>query len=420
MVCINGEIIAHLLWADDLVLLSDTFHGLQTQLDGLNKFCQNNHMIVNEMKTKFMVFGNPKKISKLYFNSICIDEVTNYKYLGNIISSTKYAGQDPFKNTYQFLCDKAKKAIFAMRSRIRTLGEISPDVLLDLFDVLIKPILTYGSDVWGYQMESFGICDKVILHFIRCMMHVKATTSNMITIGECGKFPPSTHCHISTLCFMNRLYHMNNGRFSKKVYNELVNLHEQGFNTWATGVMQLKDQLELDISLNPRSFADICKRTVKNKFVSAWANNLENVLNYPLLRTYKIFKCEFVLEPYLYLVNKPRYRQAISKFRCSSHILEIERGRHTNPKTPVSERLCNVCHVIEDEKHFLLHCNINRSEREDFYAKIARSNPDINRIDNDEDLFKFILKNTNQNCLTWLGEFLHRSFLKRNESSLSR
>ena len=43
-VCLNGEIIAHLLWADDLVLLSDTFHGLQTQLDGLSKFCHNNHM----------------------------------------------------------------------------------------------------------------------------------------------------------------------------------------------------------------------------------------------------------------------------------------------------------------------------------------------------------------------------------------
>ena len=49
-VCIGDEIVAHLLWADDLILFSDTVHGLQKQLHGLKQFCCNNHMIVNEMK----------------------------------------------------------------------------------------------------------------------------------------------------------------------------------------------------------------------------------------------------------------------------------------------------------------------------------------------------------------------------------
>ena len=37
-ICINEEIIVHLLWADDLILFSDTFHGLQIQLDGLKSW----------------------------------------------------------------------------------------------------------------------------------------------------------------------------------------------------------------------------------------------------------------------------------------------------------------------------------------------------------------------------------------------
>ena len=44
------------------------------------------------------------------------------------------------------------------------------------------------------------------------------------------------------------------------------------------------------------------------------------------------------MEPYLYLVKKHKYRQTIAKFHCSSHTLEIERGRHTNPKTVVADR----------------------------------------------------------------------------------
>ena len=75
-VCNNGEIIAHLSWVNNLVLLPDTFNGLQTQLGGLGNFCLNKHMIVNEMKTKFVVFGNPE-ISKLLFKSVDIAEV-NY------------------------------------------------------------------------------------------------------------------------------------------------------------------------------------------------------------------------------------------------------------------------------------------------------------------------------------------------------
>ena len=110
-VCINGKIIAHLLWADGFVLLYDTLYGLQTQLDGLGKYCHHNHMIINEMKTKFMVFGKPE-ISKLRFNSVDIAEVNDYKYIGNAITPIRFPGQDPFKNAYLFLCDQVRKATF--------------------------------------------------------------------------------------------------------------------------------------------------------------------------------------------------------------------------------------------------------------------------------------------------------------------
>ena len=112
---------AHLLWADDLILFSDTFHGLQKQLHGLKQFCYNNHMIVNEMKTKVMVFGNTKR-SKIFFNQKCIEEVKNYKYLGNIISSTRLPNQDPLKSTYKFLSDQAMKAVFNMRRKVKSIG----------------------------------------------------------------------------------------------------------------------------------------------------------------------------------------------------------------------------------------------------------------------------------------------------------
>ena len=46
-IVISGEIFVHLLWADDLILFSDTCEGMQSLLNGLEKFCSNNQMVVN-------------------------------------------------------------------------------------------------------------------------------------------------------------------------------------------------------------------------------------------------------------------------------------------------------------------------------------------------------------------------------------
>ena len=93
-----------------------------------------------------MVFGNPKR-SKIFFNQKRIEEVKNYKYLGNIISSTRLPNQDPLKSTYKFLSDQAMKAVFNMRCKVKSIGELPPNIKLKPFDALIKPILIYGSDV---------------------------------------------------------------------------------------------------------------------------------------------------------------------------------------------------------------------------------------------------------------------------------
>ena len=55
--------------------------------------------------------------------------------------------------------------------------------------MLIKPILVYGSDVWGYNKKGIAQIDKVMLHYCRCALNVTASTSNVITVGECGIFP---------------------------------------------------------------------------------------------------------------------------------------------------------------------------------------------------------------------------------------
>ena len=48
--------INHLLYADDLVLVSDSVIGLQRLLNKLSLFCDNSGLLVNISKTKTLVF----------------------------------------------------------------------------------------------------------------------------------------------------------------------------------------------------------------------------------------------------------------------------------------------------------------------------------------------------------------------------
>ena len=75
----------------------------------------------------------------------------------------------------------------------------------------------YGSDVWGHSESGISMIDKVVLRLSRCVHNVKATTSNLMVYGECGILPPSVHCSVSTMCYMNRLHHMSDNSIVRQV-----------------------------------------------------------------------------------------------------------------------------------------------------------------------------------------------------------
>ena len=59
------------------MLLFDGAKGLQKQLDGLLQFCEKNFIIVNETKTKVMIFRE-RKDDTLYFKGKTIETVVSW------------------------------------------------------------------------------------------------------------------------------------------------------------------------------------------------------------------------------------------------------------------------------------------------------------------------------------------------------
>ena len=78
-VCIEEVIIVHLLWEDDLILISDSIQVSQKQLNGLLIYCSKNLMVTNEVKTKYMIFG-AREYTELHFDGKKIERVNDYKH----------------------------------------------------------------------------------------------------------------------------------------------------------------------------------------------------------------------------------------------------------------------------------------------------------------------------------------------------
>ena len=119
-----------LMYADDLILLSETEKGLQNQIIKLNLFCKNWNLSINTKKTKVMTFnrGNGITKAKIMSNKTPLDDVKSMKYLGFTIS----ANQCSFAPTLVDLSIKANRAIIALNNAIK-LSTLPTKLALKLF-----------------------------------------------------------------------------------------------------------------------------------------------------------------------------------------------------------------------------------------------------------------------------------------------
>lgn len=134
-----------LLSADDTVLFNDNADDMQNGLDFFKEFCEKWHLNVNVDKTKIVEFrrGRHSRNRVFKIGDSEIETVSDYKYLGIYLS---IGGS--FNKTEKYLAEQANKALFSLLRKIKTLS-LPFDVQTDLFEKIIKPILLYGSEMWG-------------------------------------------------------------------------------------------------------------------------------------------------------------------------------------------------------------------------------------------------------------------------------
>jgi hypothetical protein len=152
-----------------------------------------------------------------------------------------------------------------------------------------------------------------------------------------------------------------------------------------------------------------------------WKKELFNDQNNPngnKLRTYRMYKNENTTSDYVKLVRHRKHRSVLAKFRNGSLPLTVELGRFAKPPVALQNRICRYCHlyknihVVEDESHFLLHCDVYSDIRCNLFHK-ANVELDTFYSLSSEDKMYFILNH--HGLQTCLASTISNMLLKRQK-----
>ena len=395
---VAGQLLRALLYADDVVLVCDSAQQLQALLDALGEFCTANCMRVNETKSHVVVFNSRFSVGTPTFSyeGRQLHIKPFYVYLG-----MKFVDGEACKHTLTSALAKARKVMHAVFARCYKWGLHNLNAQGHLFDTLVKPVLSFGCEVWGPDWVA-PMCTKgnfckglaetqVHFPFMRQSMGVRKSTSTAVMMEELHRDPLAFHWLRMAVQLWNKALGRPAGDYLRLAMEDNVQLSGQASGVaasqlWAHHFTQAMDALGCQwkggaglMKVNP---ADV-QQAMRDKWVdwewravnagttgAAWCEGTACTVRAApesFSEGYKMFVYkQWFAQPqgekkdsYVMHLTGREQIAAVAQLRTGSHWLMVDKGRMRKvqgkwSKVPRGERLCAHCQGrVEDEMHLL-------------------------------------------------------------------
>jgi hypothetical protein len=188
IVC-GDRMVSLLMYADDLVLISDTTEGLQLMLDTLHSWCVKWQILVNCDKTQVVHFRQMRheKTSHIFMcGELELSLVDRYNYLGLIFTEHLC-----YKTMVKNVAQSAQRALGLLIAKSKAHGGFSYstytklyDSHTKLYDSLVWPVINYGAAIWG--TKEYTNINSVHNRACRFFMGVGKFTPTAALQGDMG------------------------------------------------------------------------------------------------------------------------------------------------------------------------------------------------------------------------------------------
>ena len=182
-------VVPYLLYADDLITISDTLDDLQLSVDAMFIYCDENNLVINDSKTKFMVFhkGRLPNSTDLFLHQTPIPRVSSFKYLGFTFST-----QLSFSTHINEIVLKARArvALLFIQFKISTLP---PETVVKIFHTYVTPMFLYGIHIWFFRCSSSSMksLNAVFTSFLKRYLRIPKSFNTGVTHFLCSTMPLS-------------------------------------------------------------------------------------------------------------------------------------------------------------------------------------------------------------------------------------
>ena len=111
------------------------------------------------------------------YNDQYLELVNHFSYLGIV-----FTPGGSFKITLETLSGAALKAIFKLKSYLIKFPDLKTSYMLDLFEKLEVPVLSYDSEIWAYT--NVDVLERICLRFYKQVLGIKLQSQNSFVHGE--------------------------------------------------------------------------------------------------------------------------------------------------------------------------------------------------------------------------------------------
>ena len=398
-----------LLYADDTIIMAESPNELQLSLNAVSDYCQTWKLKINISKTKIIRFDKMKlktPVQVFWLNGEIVELVDSYVYLGTTVQSN-----GKFTEAIEKQMNQAHRALFGLKSKKEKFN-LPIDIVLDLFDKLILPILLYGCEIWGF--ETLDNIEIFYRKFLKYILKVNDQTTNCMVYGETGRSPLSIIIETRMVCFWHKISTGLNTKLAYRLLYLLNKLYEQNKSRplnkqikthflWLKKIEQILNSCNMrHVWLSPKSYKpNWLKQEIMQKLIKlnkeTW---LKEVATKSSCRTYRTFKSELNLEKYLLLPDSAD-RINICKFRCWKIKIPVVILGYVNRNIPYETRKCILCNLgtVGDEYHYMMICPVFQPQRQKYLEGQYLTNPDREK-------FSELMKSQNFNILRKIAKFI--------------
>ncbi|VDI51031.1 Hypothetical predicted protein [Mytilus galloprovincialis] len=213
-VLVGNDMISCFFYADDVVLISDSSEGLQSQLKVLHDWTKKNLLNVNIEKTKAM---HVRKASSSRSDVLFrlgqkeLDYVEKYRYLGLTLSENI-----DYKVSVNELSAAASRSLGSLTSKFLHMGNMNFEIYTKIYDNTVIPVMDYASGIWG--IKRYDSLERLQYRAIRTFLGISKCAPIPAVLGDMGCLPVYIHTLCNAIRLWCRLMKMPDNRLCRKVF----------------------------------------------------------------------------------------------------------------------------------------------------------------------------------------------------------